>query len=533
VTGIVETNEHIKSASGDNVIKTPSLADLWDQEINAQAKPPRIRPILSIHGIPVPSHTDPWGEDVTNEIKVSDTGEIQTEIRTSKVDSNTPEWSVSVPVKSAMASVAIPTNAWTGDCQAVSLHMVQPVHVPARSLIPFATPRVAASHKRRMSIHRPSVAKQNPTKYNGTAVEEEILSSVDAQEIGAVPLFDIHSFDQYLAQHRDVFVAFLVPWSTHDKELNHTWNEFADSARQKDLPLSVAVVDCSKSRSLCRARNITKIPTLRWFRNTRPSDYGNNNRTVENLTAYAESCFQAPKTRQPPQTRSLGTHFDNRSIEKHIGPSKSPSVNLHNCISLTESNFHDSIRRYKRVFVNFYIPNAAYGKIIAPLWNNFTRAVLAEDLPVIVAAVDCQSQRRLCKDQGLTRFPSMRWFELGEASLVEYNGRRAVSDWIEYTKAKLSILSNREESKPASHGVADFRSLQEQAAFTAGQQVQSRPPVLGRPVLISGKPDSTKSKLVAAPDTSSKMIASRPITPLSPSKNIGGETKVNTETDPK
>jgi thioredoxin-like negative regulator of GroEL len=521
-----DTDEYVNPASYYNVIKTPSLADPWDQKMNSEAKPPRIRPVLSIQGIPVPSHTDLWEEDLTNRPKVSTTGEPQNEISIDKADSIPHKWSVSVPVKSAMASVAIPTNGWNGDCQAVSLHAMHPVHVPARSLIPFATPRVAASHKKRLSVPSPSVVKRYPTtNYNGTSVQAEIVTSVDAEKIGAVPLFEVNSFDQHLQKHKDVFVAFLVPWSSHDRDLNHTWNEFTDLSRHKDLPFSVAVVDCSKSRVLCRAQNITKIPTLRWFRNARPSDYGNKNRTVENLLEYAEACFQARQRQQPPQTRSLWTRVESQNIENHTAPRKLPSLNLHYCISLTESNFHDSIRLHERVFVNFYIPNAAYGKIIAPLWNNFTRTILADNLPVVVAAVDCQSQRRLCKGQGLTRFPTMRWFENGEASLVENNGKRTVSDWIEYTQSMLSKLSNREKTN-SSHGVADFRSLQEKAAFTAEQQVQSPPPASCHPEKLGGKPDSIKQKSVTAPDIPSKMIANRPGTSMSSSTNTGDENYI-------
>jgi len=85
------------------------------------------------------------------------------------------------------------------------------------------------------------------------------------------------------------FINFFAPWCIWCQRLHPTWERFAESVEDEELPLGVATVDCVEQADVCRANMIRAFPLLRWFHNGEAvmPDY-KGDRTVDGLLAFAE-----------------------------------------------------------------------------------------------------------------------------------------------------------------------------------------------------------------------------------------------------
>lgn len=80
-------------------------------------------------------------------------------------------------------------------------------------------------------------------------------------------------------------------------------------------------------------------------------------------------------------------------------------------------------------FVKFYAPWCHHCQAMKPNWDQMAREVRNS---LNVGEVNCDVEKRLCKDARVKGYPTMLFFRGGER--VEYNGLRGVGDLIEYAK---------------------------------------------------------------------------------------------------
>ena len=86
-----------------------------------------------------------------------------------------------------------------------------------------------------------------------------------------------------------------------------------------------------------------------------------------------------------------------------------------NAIELTQDTW-DDMTTGKTVFVKFYAPWCGHCKKLAPEWAKL------EDEDVVVAEVDCTSEKRLCSKYGVKGFPTLKFGDPND--LQDYKGAR-------------------------------------------------------------------------------------------------------------
>ena len=85
-------------------------------------------------------------------------------------------------------------------------------------------------------------------------------------------------------------------------------------------------------------------------------------------------------------------------------------------------------------FVKFYAPWCHHCQAMAPNWREMAREM--KDV-MNVGEVNCDIEKRLCKDANVKGYPTVLFFRGGER--VEYNGLRGVGDLITYAKKATDV----------------------------------------------------------------------------------------------
>lgn len=100
-----------------------------------------------------------------------------------------------------------------------------------------------------------------------------------------------------------------------------------------------------------------------------------------------------------------------------------------NLISLNKDTFSSYVNGPHNVLVKFYAPWCGHCKRLAPEYEAVADA-LAGDKNYVVAQVNCEEERELCRTNGITGYPVVSLFRSG--SSVKYEGARKKDDIVKW-----------------------------------------------------------------------------------------------------
>ena len=126
-----------------------------------------------------------------------------------------------------------------------------------------------------------------------------------------------------------------------------------------------------------------------------------------------------------------------KASQKVVTPSK-PKETLNpigTSIPLTAEKFQTLVTNTRDPwFVKFYAPWCPHCQKLAPNWNEMARDMKGK---LNIGEVNCDVEKRLCKDAGVRGYPTMSFFRGGER--VEYDGLRGIGDLIRFARDANSI----------------------------------------------------------------------------------------------
>lgn len=132
---------------------------------------------------------------------------------------------------------------------------------------------------------------------------------------------------------------------------------------------------------------------------------------------------------------------------KPAKPTTTPNVNGVS-VPLTAETFQSMVTMTQEPwFIKFYAPWCHHCQAMAPTWVQLAKEMQGK---LNVGEVNCEADKRLCKDARLRGYPTILFFRGGER--VEYDGLRGIGDFIHYADKAIGL----------SHGVpeVDAESLE-------------------------------------------------------------------------
>lgn len=102
-------------------------------------------------------------------------------------------------------------------------------------------------------------------------------------------------------------------------------------------------------------------------------------------------------------------------------------------------------------FVKFYAPWCHHCQALKPNWDNMARQMKGK---LNIGEVNCDVEKRLCKDAKVRGYPTMLFFRGGER--IEYEGLRGLGDLLDYANKATSVGAGVQDVDAAS-----FKALEE------------------------------------------------------------------------
>ncbi|KAH8729109.1 thioredoxin-like protein [Phaeosphaeriaceae sp. PMI808] len=85
-------------------------------------------------------------------------------------------------------------------------------------------------------------------------------------------------------------------------------------------------------------------------------------------------------------------------------------------------------------FIKFYAPWCHHCQALAPNWENLARQMRGK---LNIGSIDCDQEKRLCKEAGVRGYPTMLFFRGGER--IEYDGLRGLGDLLDYAEKATAV----------------------------------------------------------------------------------------------
>ncbi|KAL4930809.1 thioredoxin-like protein [Aspergillus undulatus] len=238
-----------------------------------------------------------------------------------------------------------------------------------------------------------------------------LLSALVALATARSAVLDLipQNFDKVvLESNKPALVEFFAPWCGHCKNLAPVYEELGQAFEHATDKVSIAKVDADANRDLGKRFGIQGFPTLKWFdgKSDTPEDY-KGGRDLESLTAFI--------------TEKTGL--------KAKGAKKEPS----NVELFSDKSFKETIGSDKDVLVAFTAPWCGHCKKLAPTWETLATDFALES-SVIVGKVDAEAEnsKATAKEQGVTGYPTIKFFPKGSTEAVAYSGARTEEAFIDF-----------------------------------------------------------------------------------------------------
>ncbi|RAR01679.1 histidine kinase hhk19p [Stemphylium lycopersici] len=217
--------------------------------------------------------------------------------------------------------------------------------------------------------------------------------------------------DIVLKSGKPALVEFFAPWCGHCKNLAPVWEELATVFQHAGDKVSVAKVDADNHKALGKRFGVTGFPTLKWFdgKSDKPTDY-KGGRDLESLSKFIT---------------------ENTSIKPKV-KGKLPSQ----VVYLDDKSFKEKVGKDQDVLVAFTAPWCGHCKTLAPVWETLANDFVTEP-SVLIAKVDAEAEnsKALAQEQGVSSYPTIKYFPKGSTEPLPYTGARAEKDFIDFLNA--------------------------------------------------------------------------------------------------
>ncbi|XP_013389215.1 protein disulfide-isomerase A5-like [Lingula anatina] len=228
------------------------------------------------------------------------------------------------------------------------------------------------------------------------------------------------TFEAFVKENPSVLVMFYAPWCGHCKAMKPAYGEAAQKLKEQNINGVLAAVDATQERDLTNKYKVTGFPTLKYFRNGEVAFEYNRGRSTSDLVSFMTN----PEEKKPEPPKPEAQWSDTPSNIRH----------------LTQATFTPSISDMEQVLVMFYAPWCGHCKRAKPEFEEAANS-LQGSTTQFLAAVDCTAASELCSKEGVTGYPTFRYYSRGEF-VKKYQGGRSKQDFTDFLNSEKSTASD-------------------------------------------------------------------------------------------
>ncbi|POS80667.1 thioredoxin [Diaporthe helianthi] len=140
------------------------------------------------------------------------------------------------------------------------------------------------------------------------------------------------------------------------------------------------------------------------------------------------------KTDKPKAEKAKDAAPAKTEPEQPAKPTKTPNPNGAS-VPLTAESFQTLVTLTRDPwFIKFYAPWCHHCQAMAPNWQQLGKEMKGK---LNIGEVNCEAEKRLCKDARLRGYPTILFFRGGER--VEYEGLRGIGDFVSYADKAIDL----------------------------------------------------------------------------------------------
>lgn len=213
--------------------------------------------------------------------------------------------------------------------------------------------------------------------------------------------------------------------------------------------LRFATLNCVAHSDFCSDIEVTAWPETTLFVDGKKVESLTGQRTIAQMSEMIEKALEADKPGSRPDDLTLPepkakeapmpvkkTSSASSSIAKTTKKTKPTNANLDGVsVSLTAESFQTYVTMSQDPwFIKFYAPWCHHCQALKPTWDQLGKAMRGR---LNIGEVNCDQEKRLCKDVHAKAYPTILFFKGGER--VEYRGLRGMGDFTQYAESAIAL----------------------------------------------------------------------------------------------
>lgn len=123
--------------------------------------------------------------------------------------------------------------------------------------------------------------------------------------------------------------------------------------------------------------------------------------------------------------------------------------------SYSSDNFHEELSK-KNNFVMFYAPWCGHCQRLGPTWEQLAEMLNEGDSNIRIGKVDCTVENRICSDQDITGYPTLKFFKKGQTEGVKFRGTRDLPSLTTFINEQLREGDENEVVPTESFGLQEL-----------------------------------------------------------------------------